>query len=392
MKPYYTDPYTVDFEANILEISRKDGKVFAVLDKSYFYPTSGGQEHDTGSINGVDVVDVVEEDGKVFHVLSGEIRAGNVTCKINWKRRFENMQQHTGQHILSAAFENLFGIQTVSCRLGENIGTIDLSRQPSENELQAALSQANAIIREYREVIVHFADSTTVSAFKLRKPPKVEGTIRIVEVKDFDFSPCGGTHCTHTSEVGVILTGHTEKVKASITRMEFVCGERAIKHYYALFRSATESARLLSSVAEDLPQAIERMKRQIQENGNKLKEFTERILAGVCKRLMLQIGNSTESFGVFDLTNEVVSADELRYVASFLAKQTGKPFAVFINDGDLCQMNLNLAIDTSDSVMNQLRTNFGVKGGGRSGFFTLNFDRNHLPSIIEELRRKAGNG
>jgi alanyl-tRNA synthetase len=101
VKPYYTDPYTVDFEANILEIFRKDGKVAAILDKSYFYPTSGGQEHDTGSINGVNVVDVVEEDGKVLHFLSGEIEAANVTCTIDWQRRFGNMQQHTGQHILS---------------------------------------------------------------------------------------------------------------------------------------------------------------------------------------------------------------------------------------------------------------------------------------------------
>lgn len=392
MKSYYTDPYTVDFEASILEIFRKDAKVVAVLDKSYFYPTSGGQEHDTGSMNGASVVDVVEENGKVFHILSGEIEAGRVTCEIDWRRRFENMQQHTGQHILSAAFENLFGIQTVSCRLGETIGTIDLSSQPSENELQAAVSQANEIIRENRDVIVHFADSTNLTSFKLRKPPKVEGTIRIVEVKDFDFSPCGGTHCTHASEVGVILTGNIEKVKASLTRIEFACGDRALKHYYALFRSATESSRLLSSVLGELPHAIERLKRQIQENENKLKEFSDRILAGVCEQLKRQVGNSTEGFDVFDLTKEVASADELRYVASFLAKQTGKPFAVFKNDGDLCQMNLNLPTNNSDSVMSQLRANFGVKGGGRNGFFTLNFDRNHFAGVIEELRRKFQDG
>ena len=387
IRTYYTDPYTVSFETNILEISKRDEDVAVVLDKSYFYPTSGGQEHDTGTINGIPVIDVMEENGKVVHLLSGEVNAGRATCKIDWQRRFENMQQHTGQHILSAAFENLFDIQTVSSRLGENIGTIDLSRQPSENEMVTAVAHANGVVQENREVIIHFADDSTINSFKLRKPPKVEGTVRIVEVKDFDFSPCGGTHCTHTSEVGVILTGTVEKVKASLTRIEFTSGSRAIRRYYSLHESANKAAKLLSTVTAELPSTIEKLKHQIQESGNKLKELSERILASICETCKQRLDSSTEVFIVFDLTDKVTSAEELRYVASCLSKQSMKPFALCKNDSNFCQMNLSLPVNNADSIMNMLRTDFKVKGGGRNGFFSLNFDKNGLNGVIKELRK-----
>ncbi|HUI30899.1 MAG TPA: alanyl-tRNA editing protein [Candidatus Acidoferrales bacterium] len=392
MRPYYTDPYTVDFEADVLEISRRSEHFAVVLDKSYFYPTSGGQEHDTGTINGVDVVDVIEEKGKVFHLLSEEIKAGKANSRINWQRRFENMQQHTGQHILSAAFENLFEIQTVSSRLGEEIGTIDLSRQPSDNETTAAVAEANKIVRENREVIIHFADQSTINSFKLRKPPKVEGTIRIVEVKDFDFSPCGGTHCTHTSEVGVILTGGIEKVKASLTRIEFACGDRAVKHYYALHKSAAEGARLLSTVATELPNAIEKLKQQIQESGSRMKELSERILGTVCVQYKQRLEGSAEIFDVFDLTDEVTSIEDLRYVASCLSKHTVKAFAMYKNEGASCQMNLRLPMNGADSVMEQLRTDYHAKGGGRNGFYSLSLAKNTLGEVIEKLRKILQNG
>ncbi len=391
MKPYYTDPYTIDFEAETVEIFEKDDGVAVVLDKSYFYPTSGGQEHDTGSINEVGVKDVIESDGKTVHLLSGKINPGKVACKIDWKRRFENMEQHTGQHILSAAFGNFFDIQTVSSRLGEEIGTIDLSRQPSENEIDQSIAEANKVIQENRDVVIHFADNATIGSYKLRKQPKVEGTIRIVEVKDFDFSPCGGTHCTHTSEIGVILTGSVEKVKSSLTRIEFVCGNRAMRHYYALHSSATESGRLLSTASLDLPAAVEKLKSQLQENGSRIKELSERILAAVCERFKQKLDASTEVVSFFDLTSEVSSAEELRYVASCMSKKAAKSFGVFRNDDDTRQMNLNLTMNNSDSMINQLRTNYGVKGGGRNGFFSLSFDRSMSQIIIDKLTKAAQN-
>jgi alanyl-tRNA synthetase len=392
LRPYYTDPYTVSFESETLEIFPFDEKTGVVLEKSYFYPTSGGQEHDTGTINGVNVLDVVERDDKITHVLSGAIDAGKAVCKIDWERRFENMQQHTGQHILSAVFESLFDYQTVSSRLGEDIGTIDLSRQPSDEELQAAVAAANRVVQENRDVIVHFADDASVGNFKLRKAPKVVGTIRIVEVKDLDFSPCGGTHCTHTSEVGVILTGHAEKVKSSQTRIEFACGNRAIRQYYALHKSAAEAGRLLSTVAEQLPAAVMKLKSQSQENGAKLKEMSERILGAVCEKFAQQLGKSSDVVPAFDLTTEVSSAEELRYVASSISRRVNKSFVVSRTEQNVCQMYLALFTADADSKVNQLREEFSARGGGRSGFYSLNFEVKHLADVIDKLKRDIENG
>ena len=393
MRSYYTDPYTVNFEAAVLELFQREGKSVVVLDKSFFYPTSGGQEHDTGFINGVAVVDVVEENDNILHILAGEIPKGKVNCEIDWKRRFGNMQQHTGQHILSASFENLFDIQTVSSRLGESVGTIDLSRQPTSEELEAAVAQANKIVQENREVVIHFADQSNVNSFKLRKPPKVEGTVRIIEVKDFDFSPCGGTHCTHTSEIGVILTGNIEKIKGSLTRIEFYCGNRAIAYYYRLHHSARESARLLSTFPEEMSIAIERMKNQLQEKDGKIKELSERILKSVCENLKPKLEQSSESFKVVDLNDDVASAEELRFVASSLAREVKTSFAFHRSEGNICQMNLNLMVDDkqASNILIELRNDFNAKGGGRNGFYSLSFGNSYLANVLELLKKKFQN-
>jgi len=392
MKPYYTDPYTVTFEANIIEAVQKDDKFFVFLDKSYFYPTSGGQEHDTGFINGAAVIDVFEQDGKVVHQISSDISEGAARCEIDWKRRFENMQQHTGQHILSAAFENFYGIQTVSSRLGEQTGTIDLSREPLDSELERVIAEANKIVQENRPVRIHFADPDNISAFKLRKPPKVEGTVRIVEVEGFDFSACGGTHCTHGSEVGVILTGNMEKVKGSLTRIEFFCGGRAIRHYRELHGSGREAARLLSTSADQLPASIEKLKDQLKENESAAKVLSQRVLEYAFNELRTQIANSNEPFVIFDLSTSVMNAEELRYLASKMAKEEEKAFAFYRSEGTVCQMNIHFSRHdgTAPEAVDELRKDFGGKGGGRDGFYSFVFDASKLKSIIEALRKRAG--
>lgn len=394
MRPYYTDPYTVSFDAVVIESLPRDEKYIVQLDKSYFYPTSGGQEHDTGFISGVEVIDVLEENDSILHVLVGKIERGPAHCEINWQRRFENMQQHTGQHILSAAFENLFDIQTVSSRLGENVGTIDLSRQPTDEELKKVVDEANKIVQENREVVIHFADRSNIGSFKLRKPPKVEGTVRIVEVKDFDFSPCGGTHCTHTSEIGVILTGNVEKVKGSMTRIEFYCGGRAIAHYYKLHNASLESSRLLSTFVEEMPNAVGKLKNQVEEKDDKIKELSERILKAVCENLKPQLEESSQSFNIIDLHDVVTSGEELRFVASCVSREVKTSFAFYRNKENICQMNLNLTIGEQEAsnILNGLRKNFNAKGGGRNGFYSLNFEKAHFADVVEFLKKQLRNG
>ncbi len=394
MKPYYNDPYTTEFEATVTDCYERDGKPVVLLDNSYFYPTSGGQEHDNGYIGESEVTDVVEENGRIIHMVTKALDKGPVSCRIDRERRIGNMQQHTGQHILSAAFDNLFGIATVSSRLGEYAGTIDLSRTPSESEVSLAVETANSIIRENRPVAVRYAESDELATLNLRKAPKVEGTVRIVDVQDFDKSPCGGTHCTHTSEIGVILTGSLEKIKSSLTRIEFFCGQRALKRYYEVFGSALESSKLLSSGVDDLPPAVEKIKAQLKENESRLKHLTGRILENVCERTLPLVVESGDSLAVADLSHEVQGADELRLVSSCVSGKTSKSFAFLRTEGNICYMNLSLNVENgaATSVMNGLREEVGVKGGGRNGFFSITCEAAHADEVIDFVRRMLVRG
>lgn len=389
MRPYYNDPYTVEFSATVTSSSERDDKFLVTLDNSYFYPTSGGQEHDTGFIGDKEVLDVFEEDGRILHVVSAHVPVGRADCRINWDRRFGNMQQHTGQHILSAAFENLFDIETVSSRLGEYTGTIDLSRQPTEDEVTKVVAEANRVTLEDRPVVVHFADRESISSFNLRKPPKVEGTVRIIEVTDFDMSPCGGTHCTHTSEIGVILTGNIEKVKSALVRIEFYCGSRAIRRYYELLKSTRDSSRSLSTGVEEIPSAIERLKAQLQERESRIRFLTGKILDELCNKLVPRVGEVSEVFRSFDLSSELQTTDELRYVASCVSHKTKSSFAFHRIEGNICYMNLNLNVEEkiASEVLNELRSNCGVKGGGRNGFYSIVFDGMRIDEVIAVVSR-----
>ena len=389
MRPYYNDPYTVNFNATVIDTSKRDGEFIVSLDESYFYPTSGGQEHDTGFIEDSEVLDVFEEDGRVLHVVSGEVPAGKVNCRINWARRFNNMQQHTGQHILSAAFENLFGIETVSSRLGEYAGTIDLSRQPTDSEIDRVINETNAVIRDNRPVNVHYAERGSIGSFNLRKPPKVEGTVRIIEVRDFDMSPCGGTHCTHTSEIGVVLTGNVERVKSAITRIEFYCGDRALRRYYEVQKSARDTSRILFSAIEDIPSAAEKLRILVQEKENRLKFLTERVLEDMCEKLVARVKSGPAGVNFIDLTSELQTTEELRFVASCVSHKTSTSFAFERVDGNICYMNLNLYFEETraTAIMNELRAKCGVKGGGRNGFYSLAFEKSRIDDVAALIEK-----
>ena len=384
----------MEFDSTITSSFSLDERPAVILDKSYFYPTSGGQEHDTGSINGTEVVDVVERDGEVVHLLASPLEPASVHCIIDRERRLENMQQHTGQHILSAAFENLFDISTVSSRLGGPAGTIDLSREPDPGEVAAAVARANEIVREDREVKIHFADNDTIGSFKLRKPPKVDGIVRIVEVRDFDFSPCGGTHCTHTSEIGVIVTGDIEKVKSSLTRIEFFCGQRAMRYFYMISDSLRESSRILSAQKSEVPGSIRRLKDQLQARDSRLKEVSERFMKSLCHELKDRLSAAEDDVILVDLGTEVGNTDELRFVSSCVSRELKKPFAFYRTEGNICQMNLSLSLEAQKdaALMERLRTGFAVKGGGRNGFFTITFDSSNLPRISDFLKESISNG
>ena len=249
---YYTDPYTTEFDATIVRIdpvADNPAHRRVVLDRTAFYPTSGGQPFDTGTLGDVRVLEVEDaEDGEVVHIVEGDVGPGAVHGRIDWERRFEHMQQHTGQHVLSAAFDRVLKVPTVSFHLGTASSTIDLAREVSAAEIARAEREANRIVWEDRPVAIRFADAAEVATLGLRKESKREGMLRLIDVENFDVSACGGTHVARTGAIGVIAVAGAERFKGA-TRLEFLCGGRALAGYHALRDSVAGSVRLVVRAA-----------------------------------------------------------------------------------------------------------------------------------------------
>lgn len=246
---YYTDSYLREFEAEVIEVQGR--RVY--LNRTAFYPTSGGQPHDLGLIGQARILDVIDEGDRIAHLVDRPPHLGPVHCRIEWDRRFDHMQQHTGQHLLSAVLKRDYGITTVSFHLGRDVCTIDLDRPPPE--LPALELAVNREIYTHRSVSVAFEEAA--SASDLRKPSDRQGTLRIVTIDGLDRSACGGTHLRSTAEIGLLLLGRTEKIR-NHTRLEFLCGLRALRRARRDLDSLSRIAASLTTHPADAADAVER--------------------------------------------------------------------------------------------------------------------------------------
>ena len=246
---YYNDSYLRQFTAQAVECTADGTTVY--LDRTAFYPASGGQPFDLGSIAGVAVREVVDEGDRIAHLVTAPLAAGPVECTIDWNRRFDHMQQHTGQHLLSAVFEELLRLRTVSFHLGAESSTIDLEGGALDSRNSAAAeARANEIVCENRPVAVVYEDAG--SAQGLRKPSDREGTLRIVSIDRLDRSACGGTHVRATGEIGTVLIRKLEKVRQTV-RVEFLCGGRAIRRARADYEALNRVSQMFSASLDEAP-------------------------------------------------------------------------------------------------------------------------------------------
>jgi alanyl-tRNA synthetase len=253
---YYTDAYATSFDGRITDVSADGHRVY--LDRTAFYPTSGGQPHDLGSLGGAQVVDVVDENERIAHVLaaplSGQAVGDAVRGEIDWRRRFDHMQQHTGQHLLSAVFATLFGYETASVHFGADRSSLDLDVGAIDAaQLGDAERRANEIVFENRPVSVSFEDASTATG--LRKPPAREGTLRIVTIADLDRSACGGTHVRATGEIGAITLRGTERIRKQV-RVEFLCGARVVRQARADFEALSAIALSVKASLAEAPALV----------------------------------------------------------------------------------------------------------------------------------------
>jgi alanyl-tRNA synthetase len=365
---YYTDPYATEFDATIISSDpADDGRRLVVLDRTAFYPTSGGQPFDTGELGAAHVVEVSDrEDGTIVHVVDGDPGGGIVHGRIDWARRFDHMQQHTGQHVLSAAFDRLTQVRTVSFHLGLTSSTIDLAREVSADEIATAESAANRVVWEDRPVTIRFADAADAAALPLRKESTRQGVLRLIDVTDFDVSACGGTHVNRTGAIGIILVSASERFRGG-TRVEFLCGGRALDGYRALRASVTGSTRLLSVLPGELPAAIERVQTEARDLRRQVKDMQGRLATYEASSL----ADAAEPIGdvrVVVKALEDVDANGLKTIASAIVQRPGHA-AMLISAPPPSSLVIARAPDVtsidSAAVLKQLTARFGGKGGGR---------------------------
>src|ERR1044072_4970673 len=264
---YYSDSHLIEFEARVVDLSdRVSGWTAIVLDRTAFYPTGGGQPSDTGTLNGVRVVECIDDgDNGVLHVVQGAApsRDAIVHGRVDWSRRLDHMQQHTGQHILSQAFINLYNAPTRSFRVLETSCEIDVDlSNPTTDIIERAVELANNVIWEDRTITIRNVTSDEAAELPLRKSPARDGELRLIEIEGFDLTPCGGTHAYRAGEVGMIAVRSWERAKG-LTRIEFVAGTRALADYRKANKTARSVAALFSSARDDTPKLTARM---VEEN------------------------------------------------------------------------------------------------------------------------------
>lgn len=316
---YYNDAYLREFDARVLQCAPAGERWHVTLDRSAFYPASGGQPFDTGKLGSANVLEVAEyEPGQVVHVVDQPVTGEAVRGSVDWPRRFDHMQQHTGQHILSAAFVELFNFPTVSFHLGGGTCTIDLPQMPSAVQLESAEQRANEIVFENRTVEVMYGTADELAKLGIRKAVDRGGVLRAVCIRDFDRQPCGGTHVAGTGEVGFILLRKAGKQKQN-WRIEFACGARAVRLARSDCAALTDAARLLSCGISEVAAGIRRTLEEAQ-SAHKRVQAQMALLAKFEAEALLRAAPATFPRRIVKVFEDAEAA-YVRAVATSLAAQ-----------------------------------------------------------------------
>lgn len=365
---FWENPYQREFEAFVLEQLRVEGHPAAILDATCFYPTSGGQPHDLGTLNGVAVREVLEgEDGRIVHVLEVPLELGVVRGAIDWARRFDHMQQHSGQHILSQAFQQALQAATVSFHLGEESCTIDIDLSELDPAQAARVEElANAVIFENRAITAQEYDQAELAALALRKGPTVQGRVRIVEVAGFDRCACGGTHVRNAGEIGLVHITRWEK-RRSPTRVEFVCGWRALRDYGRRDVAARELAHGLTVGVDELPAAVGRL----QEAEGSARRQAERLRKRLLDCELPRLAEEAEVVAGGRLLCRVLEdydAGNMRYIAQNLIQRSGMTTLLAVTEPSpqLCFARAQDLPGDMGALLRAVAGPYGGKGGGQA--------------------------
>jgi alanyl-tRNA synthetase len=370
-KLYYQDAYLQSFSAKVLNHGVDEKRrPYIVLDQTAFYPTGGGQPFDTGTIEDVQVVDVEEVNGEIRHYLEKQWpeKATEIMGVINWDRRFDHMQQHAGQHILSASFDQLFQYKTVSFHLGKEVLTIDIDTENlSEQEAMQAEDLANQIIFENRPIETKWVSEDELQQYELRKETKVKEDIRLVIIPNFDYNGCGGTHPKATGEVRAIKILNWERQKKKI-RIEFICGNRVLEQFHEKQKVLLELTKILSAPEKDMATAVNRILESGKEVERDLEKAKGQLLQYEANHLLSEFSENQLLYKVFQ--NRTIQ--ELQQLARFItAEEEGT--CVFLAAENENRLQLVAARGTARNanmklLMGEILPLINGKGGGNEAF------------------------
>lgn len=373
---YFDDPYRVEFCAEVVQTLVHEGKPAVILDETCFYPEGGGQPADKGVLNRIPVVHVLEQDGRIIHVLDREISSDMAEGKIDWRVRFDHMQQHAGQHILSQCFVQLFDAATRSFHLGEETSTLEVDmRNVSEEESEQAEKLANDVVFQNKEITTSFYHEDDISQVRLRRPPKKTGNIRVVEVSDFDHTACGGTHPRRTGEIGTIKILRWERIRDNV-RMEFICGGRALEDYIRKHRDLKTMSKSLTVDDKEIAQSLEKIRTELKSQKRINRKMQEEILRHEADDMTRKAEGKIIK-GIFSDRSQ----EEIRLLALFIIKK-GEFIVLF---GLKWEERIHVFLACSEALDLDMRELVPVvsplidgKGGGR-------------PSLVELSGKKVDN-
>ncbi len=364
---YFDDAYAARFSGRVVSIEQRDGAAEVVLDRTLFYPEGGGQPADRGRLGAARVVDVQEERGEIRHRLDGPTPAvgEDVEGEVDFERRFDHMQQHSGQHLLSALFAARLGAETVSFHLGRSRSTIDLERASlSAEEIARIEDEAAEVVRAARPVTLTLHDDPTAVEGR-RPPPDVEGPLRVVTIEGVDACPCGGTHVRTTADIGPVAVLGLERVKGGRTRVEFVCGGRARLDHRRRLETTRRLVRLLSVDEEELADAVERLSARARAAEKEVRALEAELLP---TRVDALLTGAERHGGRALLVTRLADGNELRTmatalerrgdVAAWLVAAAGEKLAV------VCVAPRGGGIDAAETLRALVSAHGGAGGGG----------------------------
>lgn len=352
-KLYYKDQYMGKFTASIVSAIEKDGEYHVVLDQTAFYPEGGGQPSDKGVIGDINVKYVYSEKDQVFHVIDKlPVEQKEIDCRLNWERRFDHMQQHTGEHILSAIFKKKYNAENVGFHLGDDYVSIDLDQNFSEEEIIAAEREANNAIYDNLPIEAIYPDREEIKKMDLRKEPTVKGKIRIVKIGELDYSPCGGTHLSSTGQVGLIKIIDFSKYKGG-TRVKFLCGIRALQDYQFKNSVIKELKQKLTVREEEILNEVSNIRGELVEKDKEINELKNSLLNYKAKEL-LNVAEEVKGIKIITKVFDNLNFNEIKVLSDRLTAEKKVIVIVGQKDQSAARLILSRSEDIEKLDMNKI--------------------------------------